>query len=57
MSAYNPYVLQVMEQEGMSEVDVLRDATPATLSLADANRYGFETIEEYADAIREYVYG
>ena len=54
---YNPYVFQVMQQEGMSEADVLRDATPANLTLADANRYGFENIEEYAEAIREFVYG
>mgnify|MGYP001284087755 CR=1 FL=1 len=54
---YNPYVFQVMQQEGMSEADVLRDATPATLTLAAANSYGFESIEEYADAIREAVYG
>lgn len=54
---YNPYVFQVMQQEGMSEADVLHDATPATLTLAEANRYGFENIEEYAEAIREYVYG
>ena len=46
-----------MEQEGMSEADVLNDAKPATLTLAEANRYGYETVDEYAEAIREYVYG
>lgn len=54
---YNPYVFQVMQQEGMSEADVMSNARPATLTLAEANRYGYESIEEYADAIREYVYG
>ena len=46
-----------MNQEGMSEADVMSNATPANLTLAEANRYGYENIEEYAEAIREYVYG
>ena len=33
------------------------DLKPAVLTLAQANAYGFQSIEEYEDAIREYVYG
>ena len=54
---FNPYIAHISEQTGMSESEVRESATPATLTLADANRYGFESIEEYEEAIREYVYG
>ena len=54
---FNPYIAHISEQTGMSESEVREYATPATLTLADANRYGFESIEDYEDAIREYVYG
>ena len=54
---FNPYIAHISEQTGMSESEVREYATPATLTLADANRYGFESIEEYEEAIREYVYG
>ena len=46
-----------MQQTGMSEREVLATSRPATLTLASAQAHGFESIEEYAEAIREYVYG
>ena len=57
MSIHNDYVVQIADMEGTSTRDVERGLAPATLTLADANRYGFSTIAEYEDAIREYVYG
>ena len=57
MSIHNDYVVQIADMEGTSTRDIERGLTPATLTLADANRYGFSTIAEYEDAIREYVYG
>ena len=57
MSIHNDYIVQIADMEGTSIRDVERGLKPATLTLADANRYGFSSIEEYEDAIREYVYG
>ena len=57
MSIHTEFVVQIAEMEGTSTSDVERNLTPAKLTLADANQYGFTSIEEYAEAIREYVYG
>ena len=57
MSIHSDYIVQIAQMEGTSTRDVERGLRPATLTLADANRYGFDTIEDYADAIREMVYG
>lgn len=54
---YNPYITQISEQTGMSEAEVRATSRPATLTLAGANAHGFETVEEYEEAIREYIYG
>jgi hypothetical protein len=54
---HNPYVFQIMQQTGMSAREVELSSRPANLTLASANEHGFETIEEYEEAIREYVYG
>lgn len=57
MSIHHDFVVHIAEMEGTSTHDVERSLTPATLTLADANACGFSTVEDYADAIREYVYG
>ena len=57
MSIHSDYVVQIAQMEGTSTRDVERGLKPAALTLADAQRYGFDTIEDYADAIREMVYG
>ena len=57
MSIHSDYVVHIAEMEGISTHDVERSLKPATLTLADANRYGFSTVEDYEEAIREYVYG
>ena len=54
---FNPYVFQVMQQTGMSEAEVRKTSRPASLTLAAANEHGFDTIDEYEEAIREYIYG
>ena len=57
MSIHSDYVVHIAEMEGISTRDVERSLKPATLTLADANRYGFSTVEDYEEAIREFVYG
>lgn len=54
---FNPYITQISLQTGMSEKEVRDSARPAELTLAGANEHGFETVEEYEEAIREFVYG
>ena len=56
MSIHSDYVSIIAECEGVRPTDVQRDLRPATLTLADANRYGFTTVEDFEEAIREYVY-
>ena len=57
MSIHSDYVSIIAECEGVRPIDVQRDLRPATLTLASANAYGFSSIEEYEQAIRDYVYG
>ena len=57
MSIHSDYVVHIAEVEGDSTREIERGLKPAVLTLADANRYGFTTVEDYEDAIREYVYG
>jgi predicted esterase YcpF (UPF0227 family) len=54
---FNPYTFQIMQQTGMSEREIRQSSRPASLTLAAAQEHGFETIDEYAEAIREYIYG
>ena len=57
MSIHHNYVAQIADLEGTSMRDVEDGLAVATLTLADANRYGFTSVEDYEEAIREYVYG
>lgn len=57
MSIHNDFIVQIAQVEGVSTRDIERGLKPATLTLAMANAHGFETIEDYEEAIREYVYG
>ena len=54
---FNPYITQIMEETGMTEREARRHARHANLTLAQANAYGFKTIQEYEEAILEYIYG
>ena len=40
---------------GGTRSEVRSSLRPATLTIADAQRYGFDTVEEYSEAIREYA--
>ena len=53
----NPYIVHICESTGDSARVVRRELRPARLTLAMAQAHGFETIDEYEEAIREYVYG
>lgn len=57
MSIHSEFVVQIADMEGTSTRDVEHGLQPARLTLADANRYGFTSVEDYEEAIREYVYG
>ena len=53
---FNPYITQICEQTGMTEREARRHARHANLTIEQANAYGFETVEEYEQAILDYVY-
>ena len=57
MSIHNDFVVHICECTGDSARVVRQELRPARLTLAMANAHGFETIDEYEEAIREYVYG
>ena len=57
MSIRHDFLVQIAEMEGTSTRDVERGLKAAVLTIADAQRYGFDTVEDYADAIYEMVYG
>tara|TARA_B100000902_G_C26447470_1_gene499076 strand:+ start:302 stop:478 length:177 start_codon:yes stop_codon:yes gene_type:complete len=55
MSYLNEVLDDAAARTGGTRYEVRTEMRSAKLLLADAQRYGFETIEEYADAIREYA--
>ena len=57
MSIHSEFVTHICQMTGDTYSSVNSDLKPAVLTLAQANAYGFQSIEEYEDAIREYVYG
>ena len=57
MSIHNDFVVHICESTGDSARVVRQELRPARLTLAMANAYGFTTIDEYEEAIRQYVYG
>ena len=54
---FNPYIFQIQQQTGMTEAEIRQSSRPAQLTLAAAQEHGFETVDEYEEAIREYIYG
>ena len=56
MSIHNDYVSHISQMTGDTTQSINADLKSAVLTLAKAQSYGFETIAEYEDAIREYVY-
>jgi len=55
MSYLNEVLDDAASRIGGTRTEVRSSMRSAKLLLADAQRYGFDTIEEYADAIREYA--
>ena len=57
MSIHNDFIVQICQMTGDNVTTVNAELKPAKLTLADANAYGFTSVEDYEEAIREYVYG
>ena len=57
MSIHSDYVVHICEMTGDNARVVDQELRPATLTLAMANAHGFESVEDYQEAILEYVYG
>jgi len=55
MSYLNDVLDDAAARIGGTRTEVRSSLRPATLTLADAQRHGYDTVEEYADAIREYA--
>jgi len=55
MSHLNTILDDAAARTGGTRSEVRGSLRSARLLLADAQRYGFDTVEEYADAIREYA--
>ena len=57
MSIHSEFVNHICEMTGDTPQVVDQDLRPAHLTLAMANVHGFKTVDEYQEAILEYVYG
>lgn len=55
MSHLNDLLDDAAARIGGTRSEVRSSLRPARLTLVEAQAYGFDTIEEYADAIREYA--
>ena len=53
----NPYVIQTALQEGISTWEVNRTATRSALTLGDAYANGFNSVEEYEEAMHDFLNG
>ena len=53
------YLLEVLDdiaaRTGGTRSEVRKSLRPATITLDEAQFWGFDTVEEYADAIREFA--
>ena len=54
---FNPYVTHVALQEGISEYEINRTCRRSALTLGDANANGFDTVEEYEEALAYFLNG
>ena len=57
MSIHSDFVVHICEMTGDSYHSANKHLKSADLTLASANAHGFKTVEEYQEAILEYVYG
>ena len=51
------YTQQICAQTGMTPTEVRKSARPATINIDVARRSGFDTVEEYLDALHDYLNG
>ena len=51
------YTQQICAQTGMTPAEVRKSARPATINIDVARRSGFDTVEEYLDALHDYLNG
>ena len=51
----NSFVAHLAEQEGVRPYDVRRDLKPAVLTLEKAQSLGFDTVDEYREALHEFL--
>ena len=51
----NSFVAHLAEQEGVRPYDVRRDLKPAVLTLEKAQSLGFDTVDEYREALDEFL--
>lgn len=53
----NPYIAQVAAQEGISYFEARRGARTAPITLEYAQSQGFESVDEYLEALHEFLNG
>ena len=53
----NPYVTQIAIQEGISTWEVERTSRRSALTLGDAYANGFNSVEEYEEALYDFLNG
>ncbi len=53
----NPYIKQVCMQTGMTESEVRASARPATINIDVARRSGFDSVQEYEEALHDFLNG
>ena len=51
----NPYVEQTAQQTGATASEVRKSARPARTSLEKAQSLGYATVEEYEEALHEFL--
>ena len=51
------YTQQICDQTGMTPSEVRASARPATINIDVARRSGFDTVEEYLEALHDYLNG
>jgi hypothetical protein len=54
---WNPYVIQAALQEGISPAEVQRTATRCCITDDEARKRGYDTAEEYEEALHDFLNG
>ena len=51
------YTQQICDQTGMTPAEVRKSSRPATITLDVARRSGYDTVEEYREALWDFMAG